>query len=120
MGWTVRHEEAVQNGGRGRRAFVRRPVVVSGDYGSISGTIFTLFADGCAIESGMPVRVSIGSVLALRLHVSDRQQPIEVEEAEVTWVAGTDFGVQFRCVKPSERGRLNGHLSELLHGTVWS
>lgn len=99
---------------RTRRVLVRYPISFTGNHGVSIGTIFNLSKGGCAIESGTPVQ--IGAAITLRLHISVLQQPIEVDEAEVTWTAGQDFGVQFHRLKPPEQERLHRHITDLQQG----
>jgi hypothetical protein len=42
------------------------------------------------------------------------KQPLEVDQAQVTWKAGDDFGVQFLQLGPRERERLNQVIEDLL------
>jgi hypothetical protein len=74
--------------------------------------LFNLSRGGGAIESGMSVQS--GTVVTLRVHLPSVKQPIEVEQAEVTWTAGDDFGVQFLQLGPDERERLNQVIADLL------
>lgn len=102
---------------RARRVLVQYPISFTpfaGNHGVSVGTIYNLSNGGCAIESATSVQ--IGAALTLRLYISTRQQPIEVDEAEVAWTAGQDFGVQFCRLKLSEQERLHRHITDLQQG----
>jgi len=97
---------------RERRLFVQYPISIEGNQGVSKGTLFNLSKGGGAIES--TTSVQSGTVLTLRVHLPSLQQPIEVDQAQVTWTAGDDFGVQFIQLGPRERERLNQVIADLL------
>ncbi len=99
---------------RERRIFVQCPISIEGNQGVSRGTLFNLSVGGGAVESQAPVQS--GTVLTLRVHLPSLNQPIEVSQAQVTWTAGDDFGVQFLQLGPQERERLNQVIADLLHG----
>lgn len=101
-------------GRRERRLYVQYPISIKGNQGVNSGILFNLSAGGGAIESGAAVQC--GTILTLRVHIPSTKQPIEVDQAEVTWKAGDDFGVQFLQLGPQERERLNQVIADLLQG----
>lgn len=97
---------------RERRLFVQYPISIEGNQGVSKGTLFNLSHGGGAIES--TTSVQSGTVLTLRVHLPAMNQPIEVDQAQVTWTAGDDFGVQFLQLGPQERERLNQVIADLL------
>ena len=97
---------------RERRLFVQCPISIEGNQGVSRGTLFNLSTGGGAIESAASVQS--GAVLTLRVHLPSLKQPIHVDQAEVTWTAGDDFGVQFLQLGPQERERLNQVIADLL------
>ncbi len=97
---------------RERRLFIQCPISIQGNQGVSSGVLFNLSPGGGAIESG--ARVQCGTTLTLRVHLPSLNHPIEVQQAEVTWKAGDDFGVQFVQLKPEERERLNRVIDDML------
>ena len=99
-------------GRRERRLFVQCPISIQGNQGVSSGVLFNLSPGGGAIESG--AHVQCGTILTLRVHIPSLKQPIEVQQAEVTWKAGDDFGVQFVLLGPQERERLNKVIEDML------
>ncbi len=99
---------------RERRLFVQYPISIEGNQGVSKGTLFNLSQGGGAIESA--ISVQSGTVLTLRVHLPSLKQPIEVNQAQVTWTAGDDFGVQFLQLGPQERERLNQVIADLLRG----
>jgi len=103
-------------GRRDRRLFVQCPVSFEGNQGVSEGTLINLSAGGGAIESEIPVQ--FGTVLTLRVHLPSLDQPIQVDQAEVTWRAGDDFGVKFLKLGPQERERLNQVIEDLRQGIL--
>jgi len=99
---------------RERRVFVQCPISIEGNQGVSRGTLFNLSVGGGAVESQAPVQS--GTVLTLRVHLPSLKQPIEVNQAQVTWTAGDDFGVQFLQLGPQERERLNQVIADLVQG----
>ena len=99
---------------RERRLFVQYPISIEGNQGVSKGMLFNLSKGGGAIES--TTSVQSGTVLTLRVHLPSLKQPIEVDQAQVTWTAGDDFGVQFLQLGPKERERLNEVIADLLQG----
>ena len=97
---------------RERRLFVQYPVVFLGNQGVGEGRLFNLSAGGGAIESGTAVQR--GTVLTLRVHLPSLSLPIAVDQAEVTWTAGDDFGVQFLSLGTREQARLSQLIAGLL------
>lgn len=96
------------------RLSVQCPISIKGNQGVNSGVLFNLSPGGAAIESGAVVHS--GTILTLRVHLPSLKQPIEVNQAEVTWTAGDDFGVQFLQLGPQEQERLNQVIEDLLQG----
>lgn len=97
---------------RERRLFVHYPISIEGNQGVSQGTLFNLSRGGGAIESATSVQS--GTVLTLRVHLPTLKQPIEVNQAQVTWTAGDDFGVQFLQLGPEARELLNQVIADLL------
>lgn len=97
-----------------RRLFVQCPISIQGNQGVNSGVLFNLSSGGGAIESGASVQC--GTIVTLRVHIPSLKQPIEVEQAEVTWRAGDDFGVQFVQLNAEERARLNQVIEDMING----
>jgi hypothetical protein len=100
---------------RARRLFVQYPVVFLGNQGVGEGTLFNLSVGGAAIES--PTPVERGTVLTLRMHLPPANQPLAVDRAEVTWTAGSDFGLHFLSLGTREQARLNQLIAERLQDT---
>jgi hypothetical protein len=97
---------------RERRLFVEYPVDFLGNQGVGAGRLFNLSMGGGAIDS--EAAVQLGTVLTLRVHPPSLPQPIAVDQAEVTWTAGGDFGVQFLSLGTREQARLNQLIAGLL------
>jgi hypothetical protein len=97
------------------RLFVQYPVVLLGNQGVGEGRLFNLSMSGGAIESGMAVQR--GTMLTLRVHPPSLPQPIAVDQAEVTWTAGDDFGVQFLSLGTRDEARLGQLIAGLLQDT---
>ncbi len=104
---------------RERRLFVQYPIIFLGNQGVGEGRLINLSNSGAAIESRAAVQR--GTVLTLRVHLPSTPHPIAVDQAEVTWTAGEDFGVQFLSMGTREQARLSQLVSDLLqnvHGTA--
>jgi len=99
---------------RERRLFVQYPIVFLGNLGVGEGKLINLSMGGAAIESRAVVQR--GTVLTLRVHPPSFPQPIAVDQAEVTWTAGDDFGVQFLSIGTREQARLGQLVAGLLEG----
>lgn len=97
---------------RERRLFVQYPIFIEGNQGVSQGTLFNLSSAGGAIQCEVPVQC--GTIVTLRVHLPSLDQPIKVDQAEVTWTAGEDFGVQFLQLGAEERERLNRVIADLL------
>ena len=97
---------------RERRFYVQCPISIQGNQGVSSGVLYNLSSGGGAIESG--ARVQCGTIVTLRVHIPSLKEPIEVQQAEITWKAGDDFGVQFVQLEAHERERLNGVIEDML------
>jgi len=98
-----------------RRLFVQYPIVFLGDQGVGEGKLINLSMGGASIESRAAVRR--GAVLTLRVHPPSSPEPIAVDQAEVTWTAGDDFGVQFLSLGTREQARLGQLVAGLLQAT---
>lgn len=99
-------------GRRARRLFVEYPVDILGKQGVGEGKLFNLSMVGGAIESTMPVQR--GTLVTLRVHLPSLPQPIAVDQAEVVWTVGNDFGVQFLSLGTREEARLSQLITGLL------
>lgn len=66
---------------------------------------------GCRIES--PTHIHPGTVLELRLYLSQDEPPIGVAQAIVRWSRGKFFGVEFLSLEPEEWARLQHFVKEL-------
>ncbi len=104
-----------QRRGAERRDFPRIEVTFkltiafSGGESEGDGRLINLSPAGCAIHSSK--KVDEGACMLLHIHPPDGEPPIMVETAEVKWIDGQDFGVEFLNVAPEEEERLQ----ELLH-----
>ena len=58
---------------------------------------------GCSVESDQ--RVSIGTHLALRIHLSGHAVPVTVTVARVRWVHGSEFGIEFIQIQHQDQLR---------------
>jgi c-di-GMP-binding flagellar brake protein YcgR len=99
---------------RERRVHVQYPISFEGNQGVGQGRLFNLSAGGAAIEGGTGVQ--IGTTITLRVYVPTHKEPIHVSRADVTWVTGQDFGVEFHDMAPAEKERLQKLLADLQQG----
>jgi hypothetical protein len=100
---------------RERRLFVKYHVDFLGNQGVGQGKLFNLSSGGGAIESETPVQR--GTVVTLRVHPPSMPQPIAIDQAEVVWTAGDDFGVQFRSIGTRDQARLSQLIGELMQSS---
>ena len=87
------------------------PVVFLCNQGVGDGRLSTLSMNGGTIESA--TAVPRGTVLTLRMQLPAHAQPIAVDQAEVTWTAGSHFGVQFLSLGTRDEIRLGQLLAGL-------
>lgn len=93
------------------RFAVQLPVSFSGDQLSGEGTILNLSAEGCAI---MSEAVSSAAVyLHLKMHLREREEPVQIDLAAVRWSSATRFGVEFIKIRPEEGERLKKFVQAL-------
>lgn len=75
------------------------------------GKTLDLSDGGCRIESEQVV--VLGATFECRIHVPDLNWPLRIDEAQVRWVKGKAFGVQFTSIQPEERVKLKQVLAHL-------
>ena len=93
------------------RFAVQLPVSFSGDQLSGEGTILNLSAEGCAITSET---VSSAAVyLHLKMHLREREEPVQIDLAAVRWSSATRFGVEFIKIRPEEGEKLKKFVQAL-------
>jgi PilZ domain len=80
--------------------------IVGGD-----GNITDLSLRGCRVESQTEVRQ--GTSLELRIHSSEDEPPLKIQEAVVRWSRGQQFGVEFITLDPEEWARLQHTVTHL-------
>lgn len=75
------------------------------------GKTLDLSDGGCRIESEHPVVA--GSSFECRIYAPGLNWPLRIEEAQVRWVKGNTFGLQFTVMRPDERAKLKELISNL-------
>lgn len=75
------------------------------------GKTLDLSDGGCRIESEQVV--VIGATFECRIHVPGLNWPLRIDEAQVRWVKGKVFGVQFTSIQPAERVKLKQVIAHL-------
>lgn len=75
------------------------------------GKTIDLSDGGCKIESNQTV--IIGGTFEYRIYVPGLSWPIRIDEAQVRWVNGKIFGVQFISIQAEERQKLKQLLINL-------
>jgi hypothetical protein len=80
--------------------------IVGGD-----GNMTDLSLRGCRVESHTAVRT--GTSLELRVHVSEDEPPLKVQEAVVRWCRAQQFGLEFVTLEPEEWARLQHTVTQL-------
>jgi hypothetical protein len=75
------------------------------------GKTLDLSDGGCRIESEQVV--VLGATFECRIHVPGLNWPLRIDEAQVRWVKGKAFGVQFTSILPEERAKLKQVIAHL-------
>jgi PilZ domain-containing protein len=75
------------------------------------GKTLDLSDGGCRIETDQPVVV--GASFECRIYAPGMDWPLRIEEAQVRWVNGKIFGVQFLSIRPDERVKLKQIIGSL-------
>ena len=75
------------------------------------GKTLDLSDGGCRIESEQAV--VLGATFECRIHVPGLNWPLRIDEAQVRWVQGKTFGVQFTSILPEERTKLKQVIAHL-------
>ena len=68
------------------------------------GKTLDLSDGGCRIESDQPVVA--GASFECRIYAPGLSWPLRIDEAQVRWVKGNTFGLQFTAMHPDERAKL--------------
>ena len=79
---------------------------ISGD-----GTLNELSLRGCRVRS--LVELNPGTVLQIRVHISDHESPIAISHAVVRWYRDGSFGCEFVNLGAEEWARLRALTTEL-------
>lgn len=75
------------------------------------GSVVDISVRGCRIETS--THLLPGTVLELRLYLSQDDPPLGVTKAVVRWVRSRFFGVEFLSLEPEEWARLQHLVKEL-------
>jgi hypothetical protein len=75
------------------------------------GSVVDLSVRGCRIESA--THTLAGTVLELRIYVSDHEAPLGIDQVIVRWTRGKFFGVEFFSLQPEEWVRLQQAVKRL-------
>lgn len=75
------------------------------------GKTLDLSGGGCRIETDQPIVV--GAAFECRIYVPGLNWPLRIEEAQVRWVKGKNFGLQFVSMQPEERVKLEEVIANL-------
>ncbi|HEY6639631.1 MAG TPA: PilZ domain-containing protein [Nitrospiraceae bacterium] len=67
-------------------------------------TVLDLSTNGCQATS--LVQVQVGMILRLSLFLHDQKWPLRIDEAQVRWVKGASFGLEFTGIRPAQRERV--------------
>lgn len=80
--------------------------IVGGD-----GNLTNLSLRGCRVESQTEVRP--GTSLEVRIHTSEEEPPLKIQEAVVRWSRAQQFGMEFVKLEPEEWARLQHTVTQL-------
>lgn len=75
------------------------------------GKTLDLSDGGCRIESDYPVVANAS--FECRIYAPGLSWPLRVDEAQVRWVNGNTFGLQFTVMHPEERVKLRQVIANL-------
>jgi hypothetical protein len=78
------------------------------------GKTLDLSDGGCRIETDCPVVVN--SSFECRIYAPGLSWPLRVEQAQVRWVKGKTFGLQFLSMQADERAKLKQVIADLKAG----
>jgi len=67
-------------------------------------TVLDLSTNGCQATS--LIQVQVGMILRLSLFLHDQKWPLRIDEAQVRWVKGASFGLEFTGIRPAQRERV--------------
>ena len=67
-------------------------------------TVLDLSTNGCQATS--LIQVQVGMMLRLSLFLHDQKWPVRIDEAQVRWVKGVSFGLEFTGIRPAQRERV--------------
>ena len=93
------------------RYAVELPVSFSGTKAAGGGMTRALSAHGCTVVSDDLVQPQTS--VALRIELPGQYAPLKVDLAEVRWVRGQEFGLEFQRLRLEERKRLEQFLGAL-------
>lgn len=94
-----------------QRFDVRLPAAFSGQNVAGGGIVINLSHVGCSIDSEELVCPT--TFLALRLQLPEQYSSLRIEVAEVRWVSGAGFGVEFVHLRAEEQERLHRFVAVL-------
>jgi hypothetical protein len=77
---------------------------ISGGQGEGQGRTLDLSTGGGMIETDLPV--GVGTSIECRIYVPGLDWPLRIDEAQVRWVKGNTFGIQFTKIQPDEEIKL--------------
>ncbi|WP_455246065.1 PilZ domain-containing protein [Petrachloros mirabilis] len=83
----------------------------SGGQQERQGKMLDLSSGGCKIETDPPVVE--GATFECRIHVPGLSWPLRIDKAQVRWVKGKTFGLQFLEIHPEEKMKLTQVIAEL-------
>ena len=75
------------------------------------GSVVDVSIRGCRIETS--THIHTGTMLELRLYLSQEEPPLDVSQAVVRWARGKYFGVEFVSLAPEEWARLQHFVKDL-------
>jgi len=75
------------------------------------GKTLDLSHGGCRIETEQAVVT--GATFECRIYAPGLNWPLRIDEAQVRWVKGKSFGIQFTSIQPEERVKLKQVIADL-------
>jgi hypothetical protein len=75
------------------------------------GSLLDLSVQGCRIEGSIDVKP--GAALEVRIEVSEREPPIQIQAAVVRWSREGQFGLEFEVIAPTEWSHLQDTVKQI-------
>jgi len=100
----VKPEVAIKERRNRRLSFSCRLFIFGEDNFEEEATILDLSTNGCLATC--VTEMQVGKAFHLSIFLQDQQWPVRIDEAQVRWVKGESFGLEFTKILPAQRERI--------------